>query len=85
MKTFYNEEKKIITTFSSEEEKETVYNLIKRHIEMQPMTHRKNQCNWVFVHNLTNHGHGYSVSICEALGVDPNGYSWEQNSTFLIL
>ena len=52
MKTNYNENNEIITKFSSEEEKETVFNLIKRHIELMPKVDRKRYRNWVFVKNL---------------------------------
>lgn len=78
MKTNYNENNEIITKFSSEEEKETVFNLIKRHIELMPKVDRKRYRNWVFVKNLTWHGSGYSYSICRALGVDPDSYKWEK-------
>lgn len=77
MKTFYNSLGFIETTFSSEEEKDTVYRLIKRHIELMPKVERKRNRNWVFVRDLTCHGSGYSMSICKSLGVDPYGYKWE--------
>lgn len=77
MKTYYNENKEIITTFSSDEEKETVFNLIKNHIDLMPKVYRKSYVNWVMVRDLTWHGSGYSESICRAFGVDPYGYKWE--------
>lgn len=77
MKTYYNGNNEIVTTFSSEEEKETIFKLIKRHIDLMPKVERKRHCNWVFVKKLTYHGSGYSESICRALGVDPYGYKWE--------
>lgn len=77
MKTYYNENNEIVTTFSSEEEKETVFNLIKNHIELMPKAYRKRYVNWVMVGDLTHNGSGYSQSICQALGVSPNGFKWE--------
>ena len=77
MKTYYNGNNEIVTTFSSEEEKETVFNLIKNHISLMPKVYRKRYVNWVIVKDLTYHGSGYSMSICSALGVDPYGYKWE--------
>ena len=77
MKTNYNENNEIVTTFSSEEEKETVFNLIKNHIELMTKTYRNRYVNWVMVRDLTHHGSGYSESICRALGVSPNGFKWE--------
>lgn len=77
MKTYYNENNEIVTTFSSEEEKETVFNLIKNHIELMPKTYRKRYVNWVMVADLTHNGSGYSESICKALGISPNGFKWE--------
>lgn len=77
MKTFYNEDDKINTTFSSSEEKETVFKLIKNHIELMPKVYRKRYPNWVIVSDLTFNGRGYSESICRALGVNPYGYEWE--------
>lgn len=76
MKTFYNENKEIITTFSSDEEKETVFKLIKNHIELMPKVYRKRYPNWFIVSDLTFNG-TYSESICKALGVNPYGYEWE--------
>ena len=78
MKIYYNEDDFLVTTFSSEEEKETVFELIKNHIDLMPKVHRKHYVNWVIVQNLTKHGSGYSSSICKALGVDPYGYKWEE-------
>ena len=80
MKTYYNENNEIVTTFSSEEEKETVFNLIKNHIDLMPKTYRKRYVNWVMVRDLTHNGSGYSQSICRALGVSPNGFKWEVTS-----
>ena len=77
MKTFYNESNEIITTFSSDEEKETVFNLIKNHIKLMPKVYRKRYPNWVIVSDLTFNGRGYSESICRALGVNPYSYKWE--------
>ena len=77
MKTNYNENNEIVTTFSSEEEKETVFNLIKNHIELMPKTYRNRYVNWVMVRDLTHHGSEYSESICRTLGVSPNGFKWE--------
>lgn len=77
MKTNYNENNEIVTTFSSEEEKETVFNLIKNHIELMPKTYRKRYVNWVMVADLTHNGSGYSESICKALGVSPKAFKWE--------
>ena len=77
MKTYYNENNEIVTTFSSEEEKEIVFKLIKNHINLMPKVYRKRYVNWVIVKDLTYHGSGYSCSICSALGVDPYGYKWE--------
>ncbi|MDD7591524.1 MAG: hypothetical protein PUJ92_00775 [Bacilli bacterium] len=68
----------IITTFSSDEEKEIVFNLIKRHIELMPKVYRKRNSNWIIVSDLTFYGRGYSFSICSALSVDPNGYEWKK-------
>lgn len=76
MKTFYNENREIITTFSSDEEKDIVFRLIKRHIEFMPKKYRKDYTNWCIVSDLTYHGSGFSFSICKALGVDPMGYEW---------
>lgn len=76
MKTFYNENREIVTTFSSDEEKDIVFRLIKRHIEFMPKKYRKNNPNWVIVSDLTYNGSGYSISICKELGVDPMGYEW---------
>lgn len=76
MKAYYNENNEIVTTFSSEEEKETVFNLIKNHIELMPKTYRKRYVNWVMVADLTHNGSGYSESICKALGVNPQGEKW---------
>ena len=77
MKTNYNENNEIVTTFSSEEEKETVFNLIKNHIDLMPKTYRNRYVNWVMVSDLTHNGSGYSESICKALGVNPQGKKWE--------
>ena len=77
MKTNYNENNEIVTTFSSEEEKETVFNLIKNHIDLMPKTYRNRYVNWVMVSDLTHNGSGYSESICRSLGVSPNGFKWE--------
>ena len=77
MKTFYNKNNEIATTFSSDEEKETVFRLIKNHIELMPKVYRKRNCNWCIVSDLTFNGRGYSESICRSLGVDPDGYEWE--------
>lgn len=77
MKTYYNENNEIVTTFSSEEEKETVFNLIKNHISLMPKVYRKRYVNWVIVKHLTHNGSGYSESICQALGVEPYGKKWE--------
>ena len=77
MKTFYNENNEIVTEFSSDEEKETVFDLIKNHIELMPKVYRKRYPNWVIVSDLTFNGRGYSVSICRALGVNPYSYKWE--------
>ena len=76
MKTYYNENDEIVTTFSSEEEKEIIFKLIKRHIELMPKAYRNRYVNWVMVRDLTHHGSGYSESICKALGVSPNGFKW---------
>ena len=76
MKTYYNENNEIVTTFSSEEEKEIVFNLIKNHIELMPKTYRKRYVNWVMPGDLTHNGSGYSESICKALGVNPQGKKW---------
>ena len=76
MKTFYNENREIVTTFSSDEEKDIVFRLIKRHIEFMPKKYRKDYTNWCIISDLTFHGKGYSISICKALGVDPDGYEW---------
>ena len=67
----------LITTFSSDEEREFIFNLIKRHIELIPKVYRKRNCNWSIVSDLTFYGRCYSVSVCSALVVDPNGYEWE--------
>lgn len=77
MKTYYNESNEIVATFSSDEEKETVFNLIKNHIELMPKAYRKRYVNWVMVSDLTHNGSGYSQSICKALGVNPQGKKWE--------
>lgn len=77
MKTYYNENNEIVTTFSSKEEKEIVFKLIKNHIDLMPKVYRKRHVNWVIVKHLTYHGSGYSESICRALGVDPYGKKWE--------
>ena len=77
MKTYYNENNEIVTTFSSQEEKETIFKLIKNHIDLMPKVYRKRHINWVIVKDLTHNGSGYSESICRALGVDPYGYKWE--------
>lgn len=77
MKTYYNENNEIVTIFSSDEEKKTVFNLIKNHIDLMPKTYRKRYVNWVMVSDLTHNGSGYSASICRALGVSPNGFKWE--------
>ena len=68
----------LITTFSSDEEKEIVFNLIKRHIELMPKVYRKRNSNWSIVSDLTFNGRGYSFSICSALSVDPYGYEWKK-------
>lgn len=78
MKTFYNEDDKINTTFSSDEEKETVFELIKNHIELMPKVYRKRYPNWCIVGDLIFCGRGYSESICEALGVNPYDYEWKK-------
>ena len=54
MKTYYNENNEIVTTFSSEEEKETVFNLIKNHIDLMPKVYGKHYANWVVVRYLTH-------------------------------
>ena len=72
--------KKIITTFSSDEEKETVFNLIKNHINLMPKVYRNRYFNCVVVRDLTHNGMGYSESICQALGVDPYGKKWEEKN-----
>lgn len=77
MKTNYNENNEIVTTFSSEEEKETVFNLIKNHIELMPKAYRNRYVNWIMVADLTHNGSGYSESICKALGINPQGKKWE--------
>ena len=77
MKTNYNENNEIVTTFSSEEEKEAVFNLIKNHIDLMPKAYRNRYVNWVMVADLTHNGSGYSESICKALGVNPQGKKWE--------
>ena len=77
MKTYYNENNEIVTTFSSQEEKETIFKLINNHIELMLKVYRKRNSNWVIVKDLTHNGSGYSESICRALGVDPYGYKWE--------
>ena len=77
MKTYYNVNNEIVTTFSSEEEKETVFELIKNHIDLMPKGYRKRYFNWVMVRDLTHNGSGYSESICRALGVEPYDYKWE--------
>ena len=69
---------KIITLFSSDEEKEIVFNLIKGHIELMPKVYRKRNSNWSIVSDLTFYGRGYSVSVCSALGVEPNSYEWKK-------
>lgn len=68
----------IITTFSSDEEKETIFKLIKNHIASLPKVRRKIYKNWVFVRDLTFNGRGYSESICRALDVEPDGFIWEK-------
>ena len=68
----------LITTFSSDEEQETVFNLIKNHIKLMPKVYRKRYPNWSIVSDLTFYGRGYSFSVCSALSVDPNGYEWKK-------
>ena len=68
---------KLLQLFQVKKKKETIFKLIKRHIDLMPKVERKRHCNWVFVKKLTYHGSGYSESICRALGVDPYGYKWE--------
>ena len=77
MKTFYNGDNEIVTIFSSDEEKEAVFNLIKNHIELMPKVYRIGYPNWCIVSDVTFNGRGYSVSICLALGVNPDSYEWE--------
>ena len=78
MKTYYNKDGFLVTTFSSDEEKETIFELIKNHIYLMPKVYRKRYVNWVMVRDLIHNGMGYSESICRSLGVDPYGYNWEE-------
>lgn len=68
-----------ITVKMSKDEKRMMFNLIGRHIELMPKTYRKRHVNWRIVQDMTWNGSGYSASICEYLGVDPDGYKWEKN------
>ena len=76
MKIHYNGDDEVKVTFSSDEEKDIVFLLIKNHIELSPSLYRKAFRNLNFVCDLTNCGICCSEAICEALGVDPYGYEW---------
>ena len=77
MKIYYNGDDEVKVTFSSDEEKDIVFLLIKNHIELSPSLYRKAFRNLNFVCDLTNCGICCSESICRALGVNPYGYEWE--------
>ena len=77
MKIYYNGNNEVKVIFSSDEEKDIVFLLIKNHIILSPSLYRKAFRNWVFVGDLTGYEPLYCEAICEALGVNPYGYEWE--------
>lgn len=77
-------ESKAQVTFSSEEEKSIIYDLIERHIDLMPKVYRKRNANWMIVADMTSHGRGYSMAICRALDVDPYGIIWTREDEPLV-
>ena len=63
----------------TDHEKEIVFEFIERFIDNMSKTYRKLNNNWSIVQDLTRNGKGYSQNLCEALGVYPHGFTWEEN------
>lgn len=80
MKIMISENNDISCKFSSKSERETLFKVIRKHIQLMPKVYRKRNANWVIVKHLLGNGYGVSCAICKALNVEHDSYVWERNN-----